>query len=453
MTKMPFPGHFPKASSKGEYLHLDLCGPITPPSESGAKYFLRVVDSFSRYVWVFFLQSKSEAKDKVKNLILQIQKNPESMVSNIVSDNGTEFKNFDLLSFFQKEGISHLVTSPYTPQQNPLAERGNRTTVNKARCLLKDSGLPLSYWAEAVNTAVYLENLTPNSAISFEKPFKRWYNKEPSLNHLHPFGCRAVFYNNYINGKFSDRGVKGTFLGYGEGHCSFRILDMEKGNVVISHHVKFDNNLFPYKENPPSNQDSLGLFFYDKPDSPSEQPSLLSSDQPAESSTDLLTVSPIETELTPHTSSSVPPAKLPKHKGYTWIPDTSSPIQNEIIGDIDSRNILNSPRRHAHSINSVSCLYPDPKTYHQAIHCPEKDFWIDAIKSELNNMLTHQVWTPSNHPSHLKPLTTTWVFKKKTDEDGNLTKFKARLCVRGFNQKEGVDYDEIFAPTGRLASL
>ncbi|MBW0543096.1 hypothetical protein O181_082811 [Austropuccinia psidii MF-1] len=85
------------------------------------------------------------------------------MVSNVVSDNGTELKNLDLLLFFQKEGISHLVTSSYTPQQNPIAERGNRTTVNKARCLLKDSGLPLSYWAEEVNTAVYLENLTPNT--------------------------------------------------------------------------------------------------------------------------------------------------------------------------------------------------------------------------------------------------------------------------------------------------
>ncbi|MBW0489675.1 hypothetical protein O181_029390 [Austropuccinia psidii MF-1] len=221
MTKMPFHGHFPKASLKGESLHLNLCGPITPPLELGAKFFPRVVDSFSRCVWVFFLQTKSEAKEKIKNLILKIQKTPESMVSNIVSNNGTEFKNLDLLLFFQKEGISHLFTSPYTPQHNSIAERGNQTTVNKARCLLKESGLPLSYWAKAVNTAVYLENLTPNSTILFEKPFKRWHNKEPSLNHLHPFGCQAIVYNNYINGKFSDRGVKGVFLGYGEGHCSF----------------------------------------------------------------------------------------------------------------------------------------------------------------------------------------------------------------------------------------
>ncbi|MBW0531029.1 hypothetical protein O181_070744 [Austropuccinia psidii MF-1] len=58
--------------------------------------------------------------------------------------------------------------SLYTPQQNPVAERGDKTTINMARCLLKDSGLPLSYWEEAVNTAVYLENLTPSCAINFE---------------------------------------------------------------------------------------------------------------------------------------------------------------------------------------------------------------------------------------------------------------------------------------------
>ncbi|MBW0559776.1 hypothetical protein O181_099491 [Austropuccinia psidii MF-1] len=111
---------------------------------------------------------------------------------------------------------------------------------------------------------------------------------------------------------------------------------MEKGNIIISHHVKFDNNIFPYKEKPPSNQESLGLLFYDNPDSPSEKPPSLSSNLPTESSTDSLTLSPIEKEITPHTSCSAPSVKLPKHKGYTWIPNTSTPIQNKIIVDINS---------------------------------------------------------------------------------------------------------------------
>ncbi|MBW0466728.1 hypothetical protein O181_006443 [Austropuccinia psidii MF-1] len=147
--------------------------------------------------------------------------------------------------------------------------------MNKARCLLKDSGLPLSYWAEAVNTAVYLENLTPNSSINFEKAFRKWHFQEPSLKYLHPLGCRGIYYNSYINGKFSDRGVKVVCLGYGEGHRSFKILDMEKGNVVLSHHVKFDNDVFTYKDLTFSKQESLNLLFHDSPFLPSASASLL----------------------------------------------------------------------------------------------------------------------------------------------------------------------------------
>ncbi|MBW0500970.1 hypothetical protein O181_040685 [Austropuccinia psidii MF-1] len=68
-------------------------------------------------------------------------------------------------------------------------------------------------------------------------------------------------------------------------------------------------------------------------------------------------------------------------------------------------------------------------------------------------MAKHQVWSPTEETNHIKPLSTTWVFKRKTDENRNLSKFKARLCVQGLHQKEGVDYNEVFSPTGRLSSL
>ncbi|MBW0466730.1 hypothetical protein O181_006445 [Austropuccinia psidii MF-1] len=124
-------------------------------------------------------------------------------------------------------------------------------------------------------------------------------------------------------------------------------------------------------------------------------------------------------------TSTIPTTNLPKHKGYTWVPETSNPNQNEMIGDIDPQKFLNEFRQKIHSINSVSTLNSDPKTYMQALRSPEKNFWIDAIKTELNNMIKHQVWTASNHPPNLKPLSTTWIFRKKTNENGNLTKFKA----------------------------
>ncbi|MBW0515701.1 hypothetical protein O181_055416 [Austropuccinia psidii MF-1] len=127
ITKSPFKGTFPIPQQKLHFVHADVFGPIDQPSNSGYKYCLQVVDGFT-------------------NL----------KIANFISDNGTEFKNSTLNTFYENHGITHHTTAPYTPEQNPLAERENQTTITKARCLLKHSGLQLSYWAEATRTATYL---------------------------------------------------------------------------------------------------------------------------------------------------------------------------------------------------------------------------------------------------------------------------------------------------------
>ncbi|MBW0557971.1 hypothetical protein O181_097686 [Austropuccinia psidii MF-1] len=174
MTKSPFSGNFPQATSKLEFLHMDLCGPISSPSVSEAQYILKVVDGYSHFSWTFFLSSKSKTKSMLKNLIAKIERQSKDKVTNIVSDKGTEFVNADLHEVFNRNSISQLTMAPYTPHQSPFTERGNLTIINKARCLLKDSEMDPSLWAEAVNTAVYLENLTQSKNINFEVPFKRF---------------------------------------------------------------------------------------------------------------------------------------------------------------------------------------------------------------------------------------------------------------------------------------
>ncbi|MBW0547114.1 hypothetical protein O181_086829 [Austropuccinia psidii MF-1] len=195
---------------------MDLCGPISTPSVSGAQYMFKILDGYSHFAWTFFLSSKSETKGILKNLIARIEQQSNNKVTNIVSDNGTEFVNSELQEFFNQNGILHLTTAPYTPQQNPFAERGNRTTISKARFLLKDSGMDSSLWAEAANTAVYLENLMRSKNINSEVPFERWFDREPSLKHLQPFGCLAIALKQKSNEKFDESGK--LFLGYGETH-------------------------------------------------------------------------------------------------------------------------------------------------------------------------------------------------------------------------------------------
>jgi transposase InsO family protein len=118
-------------------LHMDLFGPIAYISIGGNKYGLVIVDDFSCFTWVFFLQDKSEAKGIVKKY-RRVQNEFELKVKNIRSDNGSEFRNTQVEEFLDEEGIKHELSARYTPQQNGIIERKNRTLIEAARTMLDE---------------------------------------------------------------------------------------------------------------------------------------------------------------------------------------------------------------------------------------------------------------------------------------------------------------------------
>jgi transposase InsO family protein len=128
-----------------ELLHMDLFGPIAYISIGGSKYCLIIVDDYSRFTWVFFLQEKSHTQESLR-------------IKKIRSDNGTEFKNSQIEGLLEEEGIKHEFSSPYTPQQNGVVERKNRTLLDMARTMLDEYKTSDRFWAEAVNTACYAIN-------------------------------------------------------------------------------------------------------------------------------------------------------------------------------------------------------------------------------------------------------------------------------------------------------
>lgn len=91
--------------------------------------------------------------------------------------------------FCEQEGVLQQLTTPYTPEQNGVAERKNRTVVELARSMMKSKGLP--NWAEAVATAVYLLNLSPTKAVMNRTPFEAWFERKPGVGHSQVFGCIA----------------------------------------------------------------------------------------------------------------------------------------------------------------------------------------------------------------------------------------------------------------------
>ncbi|GJR15633.1 retrovirus-related pol polyprotein from transposon TNT 1-94 [Tanacetum coccineum] len=230
-----------------DYVHADLWGPSRVESMSGCRYFLSIVDDYSRRVWVHFLRHKNEAFSKFKEWKQLVENQTGRKLKKLRTDNGLEFCNQEFNNLCKESGIARHLTVAGTPQQNGLAERMNRTLLNKVRCLLIQSGLPDSFWAEATVTAAYLINRSPSTALEKKTPMDLWSGHPANYEMLRIFGC--VAYSHVNQGKLKPRAIKCIFLGYPEGVKGYRLwrLDDVKPKIIISRDVVFNESLM-YKD-------------------------------------------------------------------------------------------------------------------------------------------------------------------------------------------------------------
>ena len=121
-----------------ELLHMDLFGPNAYKSLGGNSFGLVIVDDFSRFTWVFFLNDKSQVQKIFRNFARKAQNQFDVKIKKVRSDNGTEFKNANVDTFLDEEGISHEFSAMYTPQQNGVVERKNRTLIEMVRTMLDE---------------------------------------------------------------------------------------------------------------------------------------------------------------------------------------------------------------------------------------------------------------------------------------------------------------------------
>jgi transposase InsO family protein len=141
-----------------EMLHLYLFGPIAYISIGSNKYGFVIVDDYSCFTWVFFLDDKGEIQEVLKKFLKRDQNNFDAKVKKIMSDNGTEFKNTQVEGYLDQEGIKLEFLVPYTLQQNGVVERKNRTLIESIRTMLDEYKTSDSFWAEAVNMACHAIN-------------------------------------------------------------------------------------------------------------------------------------------------------------------------------------------------------------------------------------------------------------------------------------------------------
>ncbi|GJW35314.1 putative ribonuclease H-like domain-containing protein, partial [Tanacetum coccineum] len=226
-----------------QLLHMDLFGPTSVRSLNHKTYCLVITDDFSRFSWVFFLRTKDETSAILKDFIRQIENQLNQKVKTIRSDNGTEFKNKDVIEFCGLKGIKREYNNARTLQQNGVAERKNRTLIEAARTMLADSFLPNTFWAEAVSTACYVLNRVLVTKPHNKTPYELLTGKLPIISYIRPFGCHVTILNTIDHlGKFAGKSDEGFLVGYSLQSKAFRVYNLETKRVEENLHITFLEN-------------------------------------------------------------------------------------------------------------------------------------------------------------------------------------------------------------------
>ena len=234
--------HFPKSITSInkvlQLLHMDLFGPVNVLSVHKQSYCLVIIDDYSRYTWVFFLVDKSETAELVKQFVILMENQTNEKVKGIRCDNGTEFKNKYLNYFCAEKGIQRQYSAVRTPQQNGVAERRNRTLIDAARTMLCDSKLPVFFWAEAINTACYVQNRVLINKRLMKTPYEVLVGHKPTVSHFRTFGCRCTLLHQESTPKFSPKADDCYFVGYGN-NTTYRVYVKSTGCIVESYNVRW----------------------------------------------------------------------------------------------------------------------------------------------------------------------------------------------------------------------
>lgn len=441
-----------------EYIHSDLWGsPSVEESLAGSRYFITFIDDYSRKVWISFLRSKDEAFQSFKEWKLLVENQTGKRVKCLRTDNGLEFCNKAFDELCKNSGIKRHKTCAYTPQQNGVAERMNRTIMNKVRSMLAETGFGKQFWAETASTAVYLINHSPTSALSFKIPEEVWSGRKVTLNHLRRFGCEAFVHT--VQDKVSPRATKGYFLGYPQGVKGYRVWMPEEGKCTISRNVVFhEDKVFKdkvEKGNSETKQNKKGKqvsFRFDKTSEDTESGGVF-----PETGTEAS-----RSEVTESENSDVEPDE--QEEAWSDQPETSTEsLSDYVLARDRAKRVIKKPSMYEEGSDYVVAYallcaqdveIEEPKTVAEARRSKYWKHWRLAMKEEIDSLAKNSTWLIVEKPRKKKIVGCKWIFKYKEGIPGvEPPRFKARLVAKGFTQIEGVDYNEIFSPVVKHVSI
>ena len=482
-TQLPYNHTRPRANRFLENIHTDLSGIMRVKGLCNESYYILFCDNFSSYRHICPLRSKEkeEIYEVFMSYIALAERQTGSKVIQFTLDRGGEFINDLLMNKLKSLGIILHTTAGYTPQQNGVAERGNRTVITKARSMMIEASLPLHFWFLACKTAFFLINRSVTTTLTNHTTlFEVWFFRKPSITHLRVFGCKAfrLLRKEIRLSKYHPVSAEGVLVGYDQDNFNYLIYDLASRKLIMSHDVTFLENEFPFDKSSMVDKANSGpvsaaqtpqpfvkLQFFDESDHEEEGTSESevtprAADDPV--STQLLSPGTVDRikEVTPlnelensvDNSQPNPPSRAPvrsstRNKGKTIsYKGMSHHVSVEAV--IHTFDCLPA----VFSTTAIGSVDDTPRSLKSALQSYDGRDWLDACKKEVTSLAAKSVWTLCPRPLNKKVIRGLWLFKRKVKMDGSI-KHKSRYVAMGNTQVAGEDYGETFAPTGKPSSL
>jgi hypothetical protein len=423
-----------RAKNACDVLHIDV-GTITPmTAPDQVRYFLLVTDDYSRLRWIFFNFNKGPLGMDLVGLLRSLQTHFGRKVKTVRCDNAGEFLSTYVKTHCHQTGTVIETSTPYTPEQNGVAERSMRTIVEKARSMTVGADIPRHLWNEIVMAAVYLTNITATRANKGITPYQSFHDSIdpdhvphiPDIGHLRAVGA-TCFANidpenpaRVKSDKMAPRAAKGILVGF-QGSTQYRIWAPGNKEIRVASSVVFHENI---------------------------------ADDDDEDNQSMRTLPPVARRV-PDQSAGGP------GNAVTKFVDTDTGGIHHLLASIfiecDSRSRVEKCLPDVQPDNQAHHLAPrdpeEPRNEKVALESPNGDDWRQAMYDEILNLIDREVlrFIDANEAPH-RPLTAKWVYRNKRNPQGVITKRKARLVARGFQQRHGIDYNETFASTAKSTS-
>lgn len=461
-----------------ELVHGDVWGPFNEETMTGCKYFLTLVDDFSRGTWTFLMRAKSETAYQIKNFVKMIDTQFGKKLKIFRTDNGTEFFNDQMDNFLSSIGCVHQSSCPYTPQQNGVVERKHRHLLDVARALMMRANLPKLFWGDGILTATHIINRLPSKVLKGKTPWELLFHQSAPIDHLRVFGCLCfVSTIPAQRDKFDPRALAGVFLGYPAHQKGYKVYLIESGQVVISRNVSFKEHIFPYgAASMIKNTSELGISF---PEIIPSVDDIYFSDSFKNGNTyvdnteihdghDDEMSHEVDNDILPEVDYISESYDITDHdrdnedepvvirrserqrKPPVWAKDfvcnteiTSPHTVDKVV------SYAKYSKEHQVYAASMSDL-KEPATFKQAAKDAK---WMEAMQLEINALEANNTWILTELPKDKTLVDCKWVFKIKFNADGSVERYKARLVARGYTQIEGLDYHETFAPVAKMTTV